>query len=149
MDRKMIIKTISEIRPGRFFRVRYVHQVKLKKEFRELGVSSLKIFDVNARTGIKYCPAISNKDVQNNHPSKNWILKNKLYINPTTSKTLFVIHPVKNKKLCNVSYIFINEDGNPSVISETEAKQYMLTSECNSRETSYMTLNVDNILNIK
>ena len=128
MKTEAIIKRVSEIPAGRFFRVRYTTKVKLKAEYEKQGYSILKIVDTTTRTGVKYqnIAGVELKDkFEDKQPKTNnweWVVKDRIKHNTNTGKDYLVIAPISKGSNTVKSYVLTTPDGVSNTIPECDVK---------------------------
>ena len=117
MKTEAIIKRVSEIPAGRFFRVRYTTKVKLKAEYEKQGYSILKIVDTTTRTGVKYknIAGVKLNDYPDEYEPKNtnweWVVKDRIKHNTKTGKDYLVIAPISKGSNTKVEYVLTDNEG--------------------------------------
>lgn len=155
MKTEAIIKRVSEIPAGRFFRVRYITKVKVKAEYEKQGISIFKIVDTTTRTGVKYknIASVKSKDyLVEAEPKKNnweWVVKDRIKHNTKTGKDYLVIAPIT--KGCNTHTEYVLTDSNGSYIrTKDEIKSYVIPSYWrNTERPAVLNITLENILLVR
>lgn len=154
MKTEAIIKRVSEIPAGRFFRVRYITKVKVKAEYEKQGITIFKIVDTTTRTGIKY------KNIAgialNNHADERatkttnweWVVKDRIKRNNKTGKDYLVIAPIGKGSNTKTEYILTDNEGS-YVVTKEEIMTYVTPSYWRSEKPSIMNVTLENILLVK
>ena len=156
MKTETIIKKVSEIPAGRFFRVRYTTKVKLKAEYEKQGYTIIKIVDTTTRTGVKYS-SLADKHKLNELPAteKNnnweWVVKDRIKHNTNTGKDYLVLAPIKKGSNTVVSYVITNPEGVSNTILEEDIKStYSVPSYWKTGEKpTIMNVTLENVLMVK
>ena len=157
MKTEAIIKRVSEIPAGRFFRVRYITKVKLKAEYEKQGYSILKIVDTTTRTGVKYqnIAGVELKDkFEDKQPKTNnweWVVKDRIKHNTKTGKDYLVIAPSSKGSNTVKSYILTIPEGVSNTIPECDVKNtYAVPSYWKDGEKpAVMNVTLENVLWVK
>ena len=157
MQTEAIIKKISEIPAGRFFRVRYTTKVKLKAEYEKQGYSILKIVDTTARTGVKYqnIAGVKLNDYSNEREKKKsnweWVVKDRIKHNTNTGKDYLVLAPIKKVSNTIVSYVLTIPEGVTNTIPECDVKStWSIPSYWrDDSDRPIMTITLENILAVR
>lgn len=157
MKTEAIIKRVSEIPAGRFFRVRYITKVKLKSEYEKQGYSILKIVDTTTRTGVKYqnIAGVEIKDkFEDKQPKTNnweWVVKDRIKHNTKTGKDYLVIAPISKGSNTVKSYVLTIPEGVSNTIPECDVKNtYTVPSYWKDGEKpAVMNVTLENILWVK
>ena len=157
MNTEAIIKKVSEIPAGRFFRVRYTTKVKLKAAYEKAGYSILKIVDTTTRTGVKYqnIAGVELKDkFEESQPKASnweWVVKDRIKHNTNTGKDYLVVAPIKKGSNTIVSYVFTTPDGITNTIPECDVKStYSVPSYWkNGDKPAVMNITLENVLMVK
>lgn len=157
MKTEAIIKRVSEIPAGRFFRVRYITKVKLKSEYEKQGYSILKIVDTTTRTGVKYqnIAGVELKDKFEDKQSKTnnweWVVKDRIKHNTKTGKDYLVIAPISKGSNTVKSYVLTIPEGVSNTIPECDVKNtYTVPSYWKDGEKpAVMNVTLENILWVK
>ena len=157
MKTETIIKKISEIPAGRFFRVRYTTKVKLKAEYEKQGYSILKIVDTTTRTGVKYqnIAGVELKDkFEDKQPKTNnweWVVQDRIKHNTNTGKDYLVLAPIKKGGNTIVSYVLTTPEGVSNTIPEKDVKStYSVPSYWKTGDKPViMNVTLENVLMVK
>lgn len=157
MKTEAIIKRVSEIPAGRFFRVRYITKVKLKAEYEKQGYSILKIVDTTTRTGVKYqnIAGVELKDkFEDKQPKTNnweWVVKDRIKHNTKTGKDYLVIAPISKGSNTVKSYVLTIPEGVSNTIPECDVKNtYAVPSYWKDGEKpAVMNVTLENVLWVK
>ena len=157
MKTEAIIKRVSEIPAGRFFRVRYITKVKLKAEYEKQGYSILKIVDTTTRTGVKYqnIAGVELKDkFEDKQPKTNnweWIVKDRIKHNTKTGKDYLVIAPISKGSNTVNTYVLTIPEGVSNTIPECDVKNtYAVPSYWKDGEKpAVMNVTLENVLWVK
>ena len=157
MKTEAIIKRVSEIPAGRFFRVRYTTKVKLKAEYEKQGYSILKIVDTTTRTGVKYrnIAGVKLTDYPDEYEPKKtnweWVVKDRIKHNTKTGKDYLVIAPISKGSNNVKSYILTTPEGVSNTIPECDVKNtYTVPSYWKSGDKpAVMNITLENILLVK
>ena len=133
MKTEAIIKRISEIPAGRFFRVRYITKVKVKAEYENQGISIFKIVDTTTRTGVKYknISGVKLNDYPDEYEPKKtnweWVVKDRIKHNTKTGKDYIVIAPIGKGSNTRVEYVLTDNEGS-AVRTKEEIESYVIPS---------------------
>ena len=157
MKSEAIIKKISEIPAGRFFRVRYTTRVKLKAEWEKQGYSILKIVDTTTRTGVKYknIAGVELKDkFEDTQPKTNnweWVVKDRIKHNTKTGKDYLVIAPISKGSNTVKSYVLTTPEGVSNTIPECDVKStYTVPSYWKTGDKPViMNVTLENVLTVR
>ena len=157
MKTEAIIKRVSEIPAGRFFRVRYTTKVKLKAEYEKQGYSILKIVDTTTRTGVKYqnIAGVELKDkFEDKQPKTSnweWVVKDRIKHNTKTGKDYLVVAPISKGSNTVKSYVLTTPSGVSNTIPECDVKNtYTVPSYWrDSEKPAVMNVTLENILLVK
>ena len=157
MKTEAIIKRVSEIPAGRFFRVRYTTKVKLKAEYEKQGYSILKIVDTTTRTGVKYknIAGVKLNDYPDEYEPKKtnweWVVKDRIKHNTKTGKDYLVIAPISRGSNTVKSYVLTTPEGVSDTIPECDVKNtYTVPSYWKDGEKpTVMNVTLENILLVK
>ena len=157
MKTDAIIKRVSEIPAGRFFRVRYTTKVKLKAEYEKQGYSILKIVDTTTRTGVKYknIAGVKLNDYPDEYEPKKtnweWVVKDRIKHNTKTGKDYLVIAPISKGSNTVKSYVLTTPEGVSNTIPEYDVKNtYTVPSYWKSGDKpSVMNVTLENVLLVK
>ena len=153
MKTEAIIKRVSEIPAGRFFRVRYITKVKVKAEYEKQGISIFKIVDTTTRTGVKYSSLID-KHKLNEYPATEktnnweWVVKDRIKHNTKTGKDYLVIAPIEKGSNTKVEYVITDNEGS-AVRTKEEIKCYVIPSYWKTDKPTIMNVTLENILLVK
>ena len=157
MKTEAIIKRVSEIPAGRFFRVRYTTKVKLKAEYEKQGYSILKIVDTTTRTGVKYKNIAGVK--LNDHPDEyepkktnwEWVVKDRIKHNTKTGKDYLVIAPISKGSNTVKSYVLTTPEGVSNTIPECDVKNtYTVPSYWKTGDKPViMNVTLENVLTVR
>lgn len=154
MKTEAIIKRISEIPAGRFFRVRYISKVKVKAEFEKQGITIFKIVDTTTRTGVKYnniegvTPTKYPEDKAPKVSNWEWVVKNRIKHNTKTGKDYLVIAPIGKGANTKVSYVFSDNDDSV-IVSKDVVKNYAINSYWKEERPAIMNVTLENVLLVK
>lgn len=155
MKTEAIIKRVSEIPAGRFFRVRYTTKVKLKAEYEKQGYSILKIVDTTTRTGVKYSSLIDKHNL-NEYPAEEktnnweWVVRNRIKHNAKTGKDYLVIAPISRGANTVTTYVLTDNEGNSRVVDKEEVRLYTVASYWKDGEKpTIMNVTLENVLLVK
>lgn len=157
MKTEAIIKRVSEIPAGRFFRVRYTTKVKLKAEYEKQGYSILKIVDTTTRTGVKYqnIAGVELKDkFEDKQPKTSnweWVVKDRIKHNTKTGKDYLVIAPISKGSNTIKSYVLTTPEGVSNIIPECDVKNtYSVPSYWKDGEKpAVMNITLDNVITVR
>jgi hypothetical protein len=157
MKTEAIIKRVSEIPAGRFFRVRYTTKVKLKAEYEKQGYSILKIVDTTTRTGVKYknIAGVKLNDYPDEYEPKKtnweWVVKDRIKHNTNTGKDYLVVAPISNGSNTVVSYVLTTPEGVSNTIPQCDVKStYSVPSYWkNGDKPVIMNITLENVLMVK
>lgn len=157
MKTEQIIKKVSEIPAGRFFRVRYTTKVKLKAEYENKGYSILKIVDTTTRTGVKYknIAGVKPNDYPDEYEPKKtnweWVVKDRIKHNTKTGKDYLVIAPISKGSNTVKSYVLTTPEGVSNTIPECDVKNtYTVASYWRDGEKpAVMNVTLENVLMVK
>lgn len=157
MKTEAIIKRVSEIPAGRFFRVRYTTKVKLKAEYEKQGYSILKIVDTTTRTGVKYknIAGVKLNDYPDEYEPKKtnweWVVKDRIKHNTKTGKDYLVIAPISKGSNTVKSYVLTTPSGVSNTIPECDVKNtYTVESYWkNGNKPAVMNVTLENVLLVK
>lgn len=157
MKTEQIIKKVSEIPAGRFFRVRYTTKVKLKAEYEKQGYTILKIVDTTTRTGVKYqnIAGVELKDkFDEKQPRTNnweWVVKDRIKHNTNTGKDYLVVAPISKGSNTVVSYVLTTPEGESYTIHEYDVKSiYSVPSYWkNGDKPAIMNITLENVLTVR
>lgn len=157
MKTEAIIKRVSEIPAGRFFRVRYTTKVKLKAEYEKQGYSILKIVDTTTRTGVKYknIAGVKLNDYPDEYEPKKtnweWVVKDRIKHNTKTGKDYLVIAPISKGSNTVKSYVLTTPEGVSNTIPECDVKNtYTVPSYWKDGDKpAVMNITLENILLVK
>ena len=157
MKTEAIIKRVSEIPAGRFFRVRYTTKVKLKAEYEKQGYSILKIVDTTTRTGVKYknIAGVKLNDYPDEYEPKKtnweWVVKDRIKHNTNTGKDYLVVAPIKKGGNTIVSYVLTTPEGVSNTIPERDVKStYSVPSYWKTGDKPViMNITLENVLMVK
>ena len=155
MKTEAIIKKVSEIPAGRFFRVRYLTKVKVKAEYEKQGITIFKIVDTTTRTGVKYknIAGVKLNDYPDEYEPKKtnweWVVKDRIKHNTSTGKDYLVIAPIGQGSNTRVEYVL--SDGNASAIrTKEEIINYVTPSYWKDGEKpAVMNVTLENVLLVK
>ncbi len=153
MKHETLVKTITEIPGGRFFRMRYLSHMPVKAEYAKQGVAVVKVVDLTARTGIKYAniEGVTLSESTGNSTRENnweWVVPNRIKHNTNTGKDYMVIAPTKQGCNAKSSYLLSTKDGN-TVVSKEEIMDYVIDSHWKKdANRPIRTIALENILSI-
>ena len=153
MKTEQLVKKISAIPAGRFFRIRYLSKVKIKAEFEKQGISIFKIVDTTTRTGVKYSSLIDQHKM-NELPAEEkksnwqWVVKDRIKKNLNTGKDYLVIAPIKNGNT-KTSYIFTTPEGISNTVNIDVVKDYAVKSYFKTDKPTIVNVTLDNVLMVK
>lgn len=152
LDKKTLMSIIEALRPGAFFRLRYMSDMPVKAEYKKQGIKVIKLVSITTRTGVHYnaikgvTPVFyDNVEIKNSNWS--WILYNKVKYNGNTEKFYLAIAPTKNNK-AKTQYLLNTKDGS-KLVDKEEIQNYIIDSYWRkepNRPVNYIAL--DNILAI-
>ena len=155
MKTEAIIKKISEIPAGRFFRVRYITKVKVKAEYEKQGITIFKIVDTTTRTGVKYknIAGVKLNDYPDEYEPKKtnweWVVKDRVKHNTKTGKDYLVIAPISKGSNTKVEYVFTDNEGSAVRLKE-EIEGFVIPSYWkDSEKPAVMNVTLENILLVK
>ena len=152
MKTEHIMKKISSIPNGQFFRIRYISKCKQTAESLKEGYTLFKIVDTTTSTGVKYTNISgvqpSERSLEKEKTSE-WLIKNKIKKNLNTDKAYLVLAPVEKASHTKVTYVLTNPDGITNTINKEAAKNYTIESYWREETPKYITVSLDNILLIK
>ena len=155
MKTETIIKKVSEIPAGRFFRVRYITKVKVKAEYEKQGISIFKIVDTTTRTGVKYKNIAGvklNDYPDDKEPKKTtweWVVKDRIKHNTKTGKDYLVIAPIGKGSNTRVEYVLTDNEGS-AVRTKEEIESYVISSYWKDGEKpAVMNVTLENVLLVK
>ena len=154
MKTEAIIKKISEIPAGRFFRVRYITKVKVKAEYEKQGITIFKIVDTTTRTGVKYknIARVKPNDYPDEYEPKKtnweWVVKDRIKHNTNTGKDYLVIAPISRGSNTKVEYVLTDNEGS-AVRTKEEIQSYVTPSYWKNDKPSIMNVTLENILLVK
>ena len=156
MKTQAIIKKISEIPAGRFFRVRYITKVKVKAEQEKQGITLFKVVDTTTRTGVKYknIAGVKLNDYPDEYEPKKtnweWVVKDRIKHNTKTGKDYIVIAPIGKGSNTHVEYVLTDGEGVSSVRTKEEIIDYVIPSYWKDGEKpSVMNVTLENVLMVK
>ena len=157
MKTEQIIKKVSEIPAGRFFRVRYTTKVKLKAEYEKQGYTILKLVDTTTRTGVKYknIAGVKLNDYPDEYEPKKtnweWVVKDRVKHNTNTGKDYLVVAPISKGSNTIVSYVLTTPEGVSNTIPECDVKStYSVPSYWkNGDKPVIMNITLENVLMVK
>ena len=157
MKTEAIIKRVSEIPAGRFFRVRYTTKVKLKAEYEKQGYSILKIVDTTTRTGVKYknIAGVKLNDYPDEYEPKKtnweWVVKDRIKHNTKTGKDYLVIAPISKGSNTVKSYVLTTPEGVSNTIPECDVKNtYAVASYWKTGDKPViMNVTLENVLTVR
>ena len=154
MKTEAIIKKISEIPAGRFFRVRYITKVKVKAEYEKQGITIFKIVDTTTRTGVKYknIAGVKLNDYPDEYEPKKtnweWVVKDRIKHNTNTGKDYLVIAPIGKGSNTHVEYVFTDNEGSAIRMKE-EIEEFVTKSYWKDDKPAIMNVTLENILLVK
>ena len=154
MKTEAIIKKISEIPAGRFFRVRYISKVKVNAEYEKQGITIFKIVDTTTRTGVKYKNIASAKlseypiDYTPKKTNWEWVVKDRIKHNTKTGKDYLVIAPISKGSNTKVEYVLTDNEGSAIRLKE-EIQDMVVPSYWKDEKPVVMTVTLENILMVK
>jgi hypothetical protein len=155
MKTEAIIKRVSEIPAGRFFRVRYITKVKVKAEYEKQGISIFKIVDTTTRTGVKYknISGVKLNDYPDEYEPKKtnweWVVKDRIKHNTKTGKDYIVIAPIGKGSNTRVEYVLSDNEGS-AVRTKEEIESYVIPSYWKDGEKpAVMNVTLENVLLVK
>lgn len=155
MKTEAIIKMVSEIPAGRFFRVRYLSKVRIKSDYEKQGYSLFKLVDTTTRTGVKY------KNIKgvkiNEHPEEytpktsnwEWVIKNRIKHNTKTGKDYLVVAPINRGNNTITTYVLTTPEGVTNTIDKAAAEIYAVPSYWKEEKPAIMNITLENILLVK
>lgn len=155
MKTEQIIKKVSEIPAGRFFRIRYISKMRIKSEFEKEGMTLFKIVDTTTRTGVKYKNI---KDVKlTEYPDEytpkktnwEWVVRDRVKHNTNTGKNYLVVAPISKGSNTIVSYVLTTSEGVSNTVDENAARLYTVQSAWKSEKPAIMNITLDNVLMVK
>lgn len=154
MKTETLIKTISEIPGGRFFRVRYMSKMPVKAKYEREGVSVIKLVGITARTGVAYhkIEAVAKTLNEDYQPPKEtnwtWTVKDRIKYNRNTKKQYLVIAPVSKGSNTKSQYMLSDKNGN-RIVDKEEIREYIIDSYWNKEPNRPInTIALDNVLSI-
>ena len=153
MKTEAIIKKLSEIPAGRFFRVRYITKVKVKAEYEKQGISIFKIVDTTTRTGVKYSSLIDKHNL-NEYPAEEktnnweWVVKDRIKHNTNTGKDYLVIAPIDKGSNTRVEYVLTDKEGS-AVRTKEEIESFVIQSYWKTSKPTIMNVTLENVLLVK
>ena len=153
MKTEAIIKKVSEIPAGRFFRVRYISKVKVKAEYEKKGITLFKIVDTTTRTGVKYSSLID-KHNMNEYPATEktnnweWVVKDRIKHNTNTGKDYLVIAPIDKGSNTRVEYVLSDNEGS-AIRTKEEIVNFVVKSYWDKDKPTIMNITLDNVLLVK
>lgn len=155
MKTEAIIKKISEIPAGRFFRVRYISKVKVKAEYEKQGISIFKIVNTTTRTGVKYknIKGVKLTDYPDEYEPKKtnweWVVKDRVKHNTKTGKDYIVIAPISKGSNTQVEYVFTDNEGSAVRLKE-EIVDFVIPSYWRDGDKpAVMNVTLENVLLVK
>ena len=155
MKTEQIIKKVSEIPAGRFFRVRYITKVKVKAEYEKQGITIFKIVDTTTRTGVKYknIAGVKLNDYPDDYEPKKtnweWVVKDRIKHNTKTGKDYLVIAPISKGSNTKVEYVLSDNEGS-AVRMKEEIKDLVVPSYWKDGEKpAVMNVTLENVLMVK
>lgn len=155
MKTEAIIKKVSDIPAGRFFRVRYITKVKVKAEYEKQGISIFKIVDTTTRTGVKYknIAGVKLNDYPDEYEPKKtnweWVVKDRIKHNTKTGKDYLVIAPIGKGSNTKVEYVLTDNEGS-AVRTKEEISSYVISSYWKDGEKpAVMNVTLENVLLVK
>lgn len=151
MKTEQLIKKISAIPAGRFFRVRYISKVKIKAAFEKEGYSIFKVVDTTTRTGVKYSSVVKNDNKTPSEKQNNWtwVVKNRIKHNTNTGKDYLVVAPIGKGNNSKVTYMCTTPEGTTCSIPIPTVKEFTVDSYWKETKPSIVTISLDNILMVK
>ena len=159
IKRDVLIKKIENLKNGKFFRIRYMTNMKVLAEYANKGVQVIKIVETTSRTGIKYSNI---KGVNSEYPLEyvakkptawTWVIKNKVKYNDNTKKEYLCLYPVHRIESSNskVRYMLINGELDKTFIYDNlaDVEMYIRPSQLhNSNPARMINIELSNILSI-
>ena len=154
MKTEAIIKKVSEIPAGRFFRVRYITKVKVKAEYEKQGISIFKIVDTTTRTGVKYTniAGVKLNDYPDEYEPKKtnweWVVKDRIKHNTKTGKDYLVIAPIGKGSNTRVEYVLTDNEGS-AVRTREEIENFVVPSYWKTEKPLIMNVTLENVLLVR
>ena len=159
MTHEEIKAALESIPAGRFFRLRYTSEMKVKAEFKKQGISVMKVTETTMRTGVAYERIASVVEYKATHEPKRdkpvannweWIVPNRIKYNTNTKKTYAVLASVPHGSNSEVYYIVTDKDGDRIMTEDTLDKSLMQDSvwSQSAYPNAIRTIAFDNILDI-
>ena len=158
IKRDVLIKKIESLGNGRFFKIRYMTNMKVLAEYAKRGVQVIKIAETVSRTGIKYGHI---KGVTSEYPDQyvpkkpsawSWVIKNKVKYNDNTKKEYLCLYPIKGKQHTKCRYMLINEQLSKTFIYDDirDVEMYLRPSSLTPSSSGGKVINIElsNILSI-
>lgn len=154
------IKTILESIPaGRFFRMKYLSEMKVKAEFKKKGITITKVTETTTRTGVAYKNIAAVIEYKSSHEPKRdkpvannweWVSPNRIKYNSNTKKTYAVIAPISRGNNTKSYYIVTDESGTRTVSLDELDKSILQDSTWTqgSFPNVVRTIPFDNIIDI-
>lgn len=159
MTHNEIMEAITSIPAGRFFRIKYTSEMKVKAENKKKGISVLKVTETTVRTGVAYNNISAVAEYKATHEPKRdkpttnnweWVSDNRVKYNTNTKKTYVVVATVPNGSNSDTHYIVTDANGTREVSSEDLDRSLMIDSAWSSGSypNSVRTIAFENIIEI-
>lgn len=159
MTHNEIMGILNRIPAGRFFRMKYSSEMKVKAEHKKKGISVTKVTETTVRTGVAYANISAVAEYKATHEPKRskpatnnweWVSPNRVKYNTNTKKTYAVVATVPNGSNSDVYYIVTDANGSRMVTPDELDKSLMQDSAWGSGSypNSVRTIAFDNIIEI-
>ena len=156
MKTENMMKKIEKIPAGRYFRMRYLSKLPVKKQFVDEGISVVKIVDITTRTGVRYSniASVINKEktrtTEKRETTNNyeWIIPNRIKYNTNTRKYYFVTAPTTRGAHPHATYIVSTPEGTHVVSNKEDIKNYILDSYWRETVSPINMISLDSVLHI-
>ena len=146
------IKIIKNIPSGRFFRLTYMTELKVKPEYKDISI--FKIVNTTTRTGIQYnhikgvLPKYPDQYTPKKPTAWEWVIKNKIKYNANTKKNYLVIAPIQKGQNSKISYMIIQQ-GNIVCVNDKKAiNDYIIEKPISSSGGKVINIELSHILQI-
>lgn len=160
MAQHEIIKAISDIPAGRFFRMSYTSELPVKAEHKNAGVKVHKITEATVRTGVAYNNIKAVQEYKATHEPKlttprannyEWVVENRVKYNTKTGKTYVVVATVPSGSNKKCKYLISDHTGTRVVETEELDKTLIIDSywKKNDSPDVVRTISVEHILSVE
>lgn len=149
------INIIKQIPSGRFFRLTYMTEMRVKPEYKKEAIKIYKITTTTTRTGIHYGHI---KGVESKYPegeytpkkptSWEWILKNKLKYNSNTKKHYLQVAPIHKGSNTKTSYMIIKNGKAILTENKNNIEDYIVERSYSASGGKIINIALEHILQI-